>query len=37
MLKNYENHQCNVYRRVRWVDENDFKKGKYNDWKIKVI
>ena len=29
MLKNYKNHQCRVYKRIRWVDEKDFKKGKY--------
>ena len=36
MLKRYEHHQCRVYRRIRWVDEADFKKGKYKDWKVKV-
>jgi hypothetical protein len=36
MLRNYKNHQCRVYKRIRWVDETDFRKGKYKDWKVKV-
>lgn len=35
MLKKYNNHECRVYRRVRW--EDDKKKRKYKDWKIKVV
>jgi hypothetical protein len=36
MLRNYKNHKCRVYKRIRWVDETDFRKGKYKDWKVKV-